>query len=51
MPLMAAVKAAFEPAETEIDLVWRDTCAPVAYNGQVPGREIRIRKGERCAPT
>jgi multicopper oxidase len=42
----AAVKAAFEPAESDIDLggvavrTW-------AYNGQVPGREIRIRKGER----
>lgn len=37
---------AFEPAETEIDLggvivsTW-------AYNGQVPGPEIRIRKGQR----
>jgi multicopper oxidase len=39
------VNVAFEPAETEIDLggvsvrTW-------AYGGQLPGREIRIRKGE-----
>ena len=38
-------KLAFNPAETEIDLggvsvrTW-------AYNGRVPGNEIRIRKGE-----
>ena len=40
-----AVDLTFEPAETDIDLggvsvrTW-------AYNGQVPGNEIRIRKGE-----
>src|SRR5690242_12834767 len=40
-----AVDLTFEPAETDIDLggvkmrTW-------AYNGQVPGREIRIGKGE-----
>ena len=42
----AAVNAAFEPAETEIDL-GGVTVRTWAYNGQVPGREIRIRKGER----
>ncbi len=44
-PVTPAVDLAFEPAETEIDLggvsvrTW-------AYNGRLPGNEIRIRKGE-----
>ncbi len=44
-PASPAVEMDFEPAETEIDLggvsvrTW-------AYNGRVPGTEIRIRKGE-----
>ena len=44
-PRAPAVDLTFEPAETEIDLggvsvrTW-------AYNGRVPGNEIRIRKGE-----
>jgi multicopper oxidase len=42
----AAVNVAFEPAETEIDL-GGVTVRTWAYDGQVPGREVRIRKGER----
>jgi len=45
-----AVDMAFAPAETDIDLggvsvrTW-------AYNGKLPGNEIRIRKGERMRAT
>jgi multicopper oxidase len=42
----AVVKVAFQPAGTDIDL-GGVTVRTWAYNGQVPGREIRIRKGER----
>ncbi len=41
-----AVDLDFEPAETEIDL-GGVTVRTWAYNGQLPGEEIRIRKGER----
>ena len=40
-----AVDLTFQPAETEIDL-GGVTVRTWAYNGRVPGTEIRIRKGE-----
>ena len=42
----SAVKIPFAPAETEIDL-GGVTVRTWAYSGQVPGNEIRIKKGER----
>ena len=44
-PAAPAVESAFAPAETEIDLGGRSV-RTWAYDGRVPGTEIRIRKGE-----
>lgn len=49
-PTPPAVDIAFEPAETDIDL-GGVTVRTWAYNGRLPGNEIRIRKGETLRAT
>ena len=45
-PARPAVDVTFEPGETEIDLGGVSVRTWV-YNGRLPGKEIRIRKGDR----
>jgi len=44
-----ALDVALTPGPTQIDL-GGVTVSTWAYDGRVPGKEIRLRKCERCAP-